>query len=224
MTDSYIYVITALLPLSACMLVFQVNPYHALVIRGILGAVAALVYAMFGAADVALTEALVGTMLAITLYAVAVRSSLTMRLGVIQDWEEVEADGESLAEGKTKPDFGELMDDLRTILSKHYMRLELVTYTDRETLHRALIEKEVHGTCTEDEGWLFEQDQRGLAQGATQKASPQDDQDQVGQEYETLPYHTQTRVQRLYEIMQSELSLSATSLTYLNVPEAGGDH
>ncbi|NEQ85837.1 MAG: DUF4040 domain-containing protein, partial [Moorea sp. SIO2I5] len=134
MTDNYIYVITALLPLSACMLVFQVNPYNALVIRGILGAVAALVYAMFGAADVALTEALVGTMLAITLYAVAVRSSLTMRLGVIQDWD-VEADGESLPDSKTKPDFGELMDDLRTILSKHYMRLELVTYTDRETLH-----------------------------------------------------------------------------------------
>lgn len=223
MIDSYIYVITALLPLSACMLVFQVNPYHALVIRGILGAVAALVYAMFGAADVALTEALVGTMLAITLYAVAVRSSLTMRLGVIQDWD-VEADGESLPDSKTKPDFGELMNDLRTILNKHYMRLELVTYTDRDSLQRALIEKEVHGTCTEDEGWLFEQDQRGLAPGATQKASPQDDQDQVGQEYETLPYHTQTRVQRLYEIMQSELSLSATSLTYVNIPEAGKDH
>ena len=224
MTDnSYIYVITALLPLSACMLVFQVNPYNALVIRGILGAVAALVYAVFGAADVALTEALVGTMLAITLYAVAVRSSLTMRLGVIQDWE-VEADGESLPDSKTKPDFGELMDDLRTILSKHYMRLELVTYTDRETLHQALIEKEVHATCTEDEGFPFEQGERGLAPGATQKESAQDEQDQVGQEYETLPYHTQTRVQRLYEIMQSELSLSATSLTYLNVPEAGGDH
>ncbi|NEO64245.1 MAG: DUF4040 domain-containing protein [Moorea sp. SIO4G2] len=223
MTDNYIYVITALLPLSACMLVFQVNPYNALVIRGILGAVAALVYAMFGAADVALTEALVGTMLAITLYAVAVRSSLTMRLGVIQDWE-VEADGESLPEGKTKPDFGELMDDLRTILSKHYMRLELVSYPDRQSLQRALLEKEVHATCAQDEGLFFEPDQRGLALGATQKASPQDEQDQVAQENETLLYHTQTRVQRLYEIMQSELSLSATSLTYLNVPEAGGDH
>jgi|GEM_PF-4645117 len=39
--DSYIYGITALLPLAAAMLVFQVNPYHALVIRGILGAIAA---------------------------------------------------------------------------------------------------------------------------------------------------------------------------------------
>ncbi len=78
----YIFAIVALLPLTALMTVSQVNPYHALVIRGILGAVAALVYALFGAADVALTEALVGTMLSITLYAVAVRSSLTLRLGI----------------------------------------------------------------------------------------------------------------------------------------------
>ncbi|NJK30310.1 MAG: DUF4040 domain-containing protein, partial [Acaryochloris sp. SU_5_25] len=70
--DSYIYIITALLPLTAGMVVLQVNPYHALIMRGILGAVAAMLYAVLGAADVALTEALVGTMLAITLYAVAV--------------------------------------------------------------------------------------------------------------------------------------------------------
>ncbi|NER82202.1 MAG: DUF4040 domain-containing protein, partial [Leptolyngbya sp. SIO1D8] len=56
--DLYIVAITALLPLTAGISVLQVNPYHALVIRGILGAVAALVYALFGAADVALTEAL----------------------------------------------------------------------------------------------------------------------------------------------------------------------
>ena len=74
--DSYIYMITALLPLAAAMLVFQVSPYHALVIRGVLGAIAALVYTVLGAPDVALTEALVGTLLAITLYAVAVRSSM----------------------------------------------------------------------------------------------------------------------------------------------------
>ncbi len=48
MIDSYVYVIIALLPLSAFILVFQVNPYHALVIRGILGAVAALVYGVLG--------------------------------------------------------------------------------------------------------------------------------------------------------------------------------
>jgi putative multicomponent Na+:H+ antiporter subunit B len=81
MTDSYIYIITALLPLAASMVVLQVNPYYALVIRGILGAVAALVYTVLGAADVALTEALVGTLLAVTLYAVAVRIVLSSAFG-----------------------------------------------------------------------------------------------------------------------------------------------
>ena len=83
--DNYTYVIVALLPLVSLMLVFQTNPYQALVVRAILGAVAALVYAVLGGADVALTEALVGTMLAITLYVVAVRSSLVVRLGVLKE-------------------------------------------------------------------------------------------------------------------------------------------
>ena len=73
--------ITALLPLTAILLVAQGNPYQTLVLRGILGAVAALVYALLGAADVALTEALVGTLLSTTLYAVALRSSMVLRLG-----------------------------------------------------------------------------------------------------------------------------------------------
>ena len=83
MTDWDLAAITALLPIAAVMTILQKNPYHALVVRGILGAIAALVYALLGAADVALTEALVGTMLAITLYAVAVRSSLVLKLGII---------------------------------------------------------------------------------------------------------------------------------------------
>lgn len=202
MSDSYIYIIIALLPLSACMLVFQVNPYHALVIRGILGAVAALVYAVLGAADVALTEALVGTMLAITLYAVAVRSSLTMRLGVIEDGA-IEANGDCLLDGKVEHHFGQLTDDLRAILSKHYMRLELIPYTDTQTLQRALMEKEVHAICTR------------------KSRSPQNNQYQVAQESQSQPYQTETRVQRLYEIMQTELSLSETSLIYVNAPDLG---
>ena len=82
MNDPAIVVIIILLPLVSSMLVFETNPYHALITRAILGAIAALVYAVLGAADVALTEALVGTMLAITLYVIAVRSSMVMRLGI----------------------------------------------------------------------------------------------------------------------------------------------
>ncbi|MEB3264070.1 MAG: hydrogenase subunit MbhD domain-containing protein [Synechococcus sp.] len=72
--------IAALLPLTAILLVSQSNPYQTLVLRGILGSVAALLYALLGAADVAITEVLVGTLLSTTLYAVALRSSMVVRL------------------------------------------------------------------------------------------------------------------------------------------------
>lgn len=132
--DSYIYVMTALLPIAASMVVFQVNPYHALVIRGILGAVAALVYTVLGAADVALTEALVGTLLAITLYAVAVRSSLVFRLGIVEGTD-------------SNPQFQDVMEKLRQIFSKWHLRVELVQYLDHEALSQALITKEIHAIC-----------------------------------------------------------------------------
>jgi putative multicomponent Na+:H+ antiporter subunit B len=72
--------ITALLPLTAVLLVCQSNPYQTLVLRGILGSVSTLVYALLGAPDVALTEALVGTLLSTTLYAIALRSSMALQL------------------------------------------------------------------------------------------------------------------------------------------------
>ncbi|HEY9879136.1 MAG TPA: DUF4040 domain-containing protein [Leptolyngbyaceae cyanobacterium] len=183
MTDHSIYMIVALLPLAAMVLVSQQNPYHALVLRGILGAVSALVYAVLGAADVALTEALVGTLLSITLYAVAVRSSLVMRLGVVKDRLAVE----------DKP-FEELIADLRVVLGKHYLRLELVPYLDTEALHQALAAKEVHATCV----------------------CPADDGESETLAYEKgLPYQTTVRVQRLYEILQTELLPDLTSLAYV---------
>lgn len=194
MNDSYIYVIVALLPLAALMLVVQVNPYHALVIRGVLGAVAALVYAVLGAADVALTEALVGTMLAITLNAVAVRSSLVMRVGVLK-----EEDSETA--GTPEPLFGQLMEDLRKAVSKYHLRLELVPYPTPQLLEQALREKEVHATCTE--GWHGQSEEPDVS---LEKSEGQF-------------YYTTTRVRRLYEILQSELSSPATHLIYVNAGE-----
>jgi putative multicomponent Na+:H+ antiporter subunit B len=146
MNDSYIYVLIALLPLSAFLVVSQANPYYALVIRGVLGAMAAMIYAILGAADVALTEALVGTMLAISLYAIAVRSSLVMRLGVLQD-ELVEADNKTPPPG----DFGQLVDNFRKIFRKRQMRLELIPYPNSQALERALMDKEVHATIHPDQ-------------------------------------------------------------------------
>ncbi len=177
MIDIYIYVIVALLPLAALMLVFQVNPYHALVIRAILGAVAALVYAVLGAADVALTEALVGTMLAVTLYVVAVRSSLVMRLGIL---EEFKAERESY--------LAELITNLRKIINKHHLRLELIEYPNPQALERALIAKEVHAICTKPEQLEPESDRFA---------------------------RIEIRVRRLFEVMQTELSSPKTILTYV---------
>ncbi|MBD1838121.1 DUF4040 domain-containing protein [Coleofasciculus sp. FACHB-501] len=191
MNDSYIYVITALMPLSALMLILQTNPYHALVIQGIQGAVATLVFAVLGAADVALTQALMGTLLAITLYAIAVRSSLVMRLGVLED---------GAIETDDKSHLGQLMDELRTIFGKHYMRLEVVPYTNTQALHRALMDKEIHATCARPE---------------------YDNQRPVATEDEQQPYHTTTRVRRLYDIMRTELSSPATNLTYVNASDSG---
>ncbi|NJN38913.1 MAG: DUF4040 domain-containing protein [Acaryochloridaceae cyanobacterium CSU_3_4] len=201
--DNYIYIITALLPLTAGMVVLQVNPYHALIMRGILGAVAAMLYAVLGAADVALTEALVGTMLAITLYAVAVRSSLVMRLGVLQE-EGMELGSNSFVEGKSKDHFQQLTNALRTLLAKHYMRLELACYPNPKALQQALIAKEVHATCVQPSQQIMNE-----SYGNKQSTS-----------LERYPYQTQIRVHRLYEILQTELSSLGTTLIDVDAVDA----
>ena len=192
--NSYIYVLVALLPLAACMVVFQVNPYHALLLRGVLGAIAALVYTILGAGDVGLTEALMGTLLAITLYAVTVRSSLVLRLGIIEDGIE----GDAIANDKTAGHFKQLIDDIRTVFQKRHMRLELVPYATTQALQRALMEKEVHAAC-----------------------SPEDQLEHSG---EAQLYNTAIRVRRVYDIMQTELSSPGTTLTYVNTPDAEDKH
>jgi putative multicomponent Na+:H+ antiporter subunit B len=168
MTEPYLYAIAALLPLTASILIFQANPYNALILRGIVGALAALIYAILGAADVALTEALMGTLLAITLYAVAVRSSMVMRLGLL-----------NAAGIENNPGFDPLVNELRTILGKQYLRLELVFYQDSQTLQQALDDREIHTLVATDE---------------TDKMQP---------------YQVVTRIRSLYEIIKPELSAKA---------------
>lgn len=177
-SDTYIYFIIALLPLSACMLVLQTNPYNALVIRGVLGAIAAMVYSILGAADVALTEALMGTMLAITLYAIAVRSSMVLRLGVLEEATET---------NQNSPELENLIANIRAIFTKRHMRLELVKYTDIQALQHGLKEKELHAVC-------------------------------VHTLNKKEPLKTITRLQRIHDIMQAELS-SETTLTYINTSD-----
>ena len=157
MTDEYyIVAIVALMPLISAILVVQKNPYHALVVRGILGAIAALVYALFGAADVALTEALVGTMLSITLYAIAVRSALTVRLGTCCPNENFPSDLPShffVPELPTRSEIEHFSEEstaeriivlIKAQLSPHFLRLELVEYDSPEAAKAALHNKDIH--------------------------------------------------------------------------------
>lgn len=198
--DLYIYLIAALLPLSAAMVVIQRNPFYALIMRGILGAIAALTYTMLGAADVALTEALVGTLLAVMLYAVAVRSSLLFKLGVLEENAgESEpimvSENENEAVPGKQQSFQQLIDDLRHVFSKHYLRLELVPFTNRQALQRALLDKEVHATCIPRSAGGEPQD--------TDRATP---------------YQTEIRVRRVYDILREEMPSALTGLDCVTVP------
>jgi putative multicomponent Na+:H+ antiporter subunit B len=195
MIENYTYAIVALLPLSALMLVTQVNPYRALVIRAILGAIAALIYAILGAGDVALTEAMVGTMLAMTLYVIAVRSSLVMRLGVLTEDTKINL-------VKEKDNYlEELIAKVKKIVNKHHLRFELIKYPNLKALQQSLAAQEIHAICT------------------TQKPLETLDRNNH-QAIETKQiYHTTIRVHRLFEIMQSELTFPETTLNYVTTTD-----
>lgn len=221
MIDKYVYVIVALLPLTSAILLFETNPYNALILRGILGAVAALVYAVLGAADVSLTEALVGTMLAVTLYVIAVRSSFVMRLGIVSKKTNTNAELELVntkasqniieknnsasidqatsnkVENPSNNYQKELLDNLRKAIKKYHLRLELVEYANSQVLEQALITKEVHAICTQPK--QLESDQK-------------------------LTYEISVRIHRLFEILQTELTSPETSLNYIKTSNLEEKH
>ncbi|MEM0980077.1 MAG: DUF4040 domain-containing protein [Cyanobacteria bacterium P01_H01_bin.58] len=193
--DLYGIAIVALLPLTAGMLITQVNPYHALIIRGILGAVAALVYALFGAADVALTEALVGTMLSITLYAVAVRSSMSMRLGILEATDAIaptEVDASSQQPALPTP----LLKSLREALSPYHLRLEIRRYPNLQALQAAIKAKEIHAICVP------------LAASSEELASIQS--------VEPNSCILNIRVRRLYDLLDAKLASTSIKLNYIS--------
>lgn len=113
--------IVALLPLSALFTVVQSQPYYALVSRGILGVVAVMLYAVMGAPDVALTEALVGTLLTVILYAIAVRSTLVLRVGRLP--------------GQPDPAPGH---PIRRFCARYKLALKQRTYRNEQALAEAL--------------------------------------------------------------------------------------
>ncbi len=139
--DYSILFIVALMPIVSLILVVQKNPYHALVIRAILGAVATLVYAVLGAPDVALTEAMVGTLLAVALYIIAVRSSQVMRLGILGG---METNG---VNDHQEAGFNSVLAGIKEVIDRYYLRLELIEYPDLRALKQAMTANEIHGMC-----------------------------------------------------------------------------
>jgi putative multicomponent Na+:H+ antiporter subunit B len=121
MTEWIDLVIVALLPLTALFTVLQKAPYAALVSRGIMGGIAVLLYTALGAADVALTEALVGTLLTVILYAVTVRSTLILRLGVLTSQPATADDSPA-----------------KRFCAKHKLALKTMPYESDKELRRAL--------------------------------------------------------------------------------------
>ena len=63
-----------LLPILAILLIQSESPINSLIYRSFLGSIAALIYALVGAPDVALTEVMVGTLLSSLIYIVTIRA------------------------------------------------------------------------------------------------------------------------------------------------------
>ena len=80
MTPTYVVPPLLGIPLIGLALVRCDDPWKALVLRSSLGGFASLLFATYGAVDVAVTEALVGTLLSTLLYTVAIKSTTTFRL------------------------------------------------------------------------------------------------------------------------------------------------
>lgn len=67
-----------LLPILGILLIRSESPINSLIYRSFLGSIAALIYAIVGAPDVALTEVMVGTLLSSLIYIVTIRSCYTV--------------------------------------------------------------------------------------------------------------------------------------------------
>ena len=63
-----------LLPVLGILLIQSESPINSLIYRSFLGSIAALIYALVGAPDVALTEVMVGTLLSSLIYIVTIRA------------------------------------------------------------------------------------------------------------------------------------------------------
>ena len=74
-----------ILPFLGILLIRSNSPPQALIYRSFLGSIAALIYSLVGAPDVALTEVLVGTLLSTLIYIVSIRGCFSLVLLIKED-------------------------------------------------------------------------------------------------------------------------------------------
>lgn len=79
--------IELILPILGVLLIRTESPIRGLIYRSFLGSIAALIYAVVGAPDVALTEVLVGTLLSAILYIITIRACYTIIIIKSKDYE-----------------------------------------------------------------------------------------------------------------------------------------
>ena len=78
-----------LLPFLGILLIRSESPTQALIYRSFLGSIAALIYSLVGAPDVALTEVLVGTLLSTLIYIISIRGCYSLVL-LVKDDDEID--------------------------------------------------------------------------------------------------------------------------------------
>ena len=79
--------IELILPVLGVLLIRTESPIRGLIYRSFLGSIAALIYAVVGAPDVALTEVLVGTLLSAILYIITIRACYTVLIIYPENYE-----------------------------------------------------------------------------------------------------------------------------------------
>ena len=97
------------LPILGLLLIRTQSPIRGLIYRSFLGSIAALIYAVCGAPDVALTEVLVGTLLSSILYIITIRACYSVVI-VVSDQYDVPT---------------ETMDHLKGLFSELHMNIVL---------------------------------------------------------------------------------------------------
>ena len=81
-----LFPIELILPVLGLLLIRTQSPIRGLIYRSFLGSIAALIYAVVGAPDVALTEVLVGTLLSAILYIITIRACYTVLIVVPENF------------------------------------------------------------------------------------------------------------------------------------------